>query len=47
MWSFAKETILNNKKVNLDPVLAKILNLPKLDKKLFAEIREDENFYSH
>jgi len=47
MWSFAKQTILNNKKTKLDPVLHKILNLEKLDKNLFAEIRKDEDFYSH
>jgi len=47
MWSFAKETILNNNRVSLDPVLHKILNLESLDRTLFAKVREDEGFYSY
>ena len=37
MWKYAKETLLNNKHVVLDKTLNKILNLDKLDRKLFKE----------
>ncbi|HBY68253.1 MAG TPA: hypothetical protein DEG69_11140 [Flavobacteriaceae bacterium] len=37
MWLLAKQTLLNNNKVHLDPILNKILNLDDLDKKLFEE----------
>jgi hypothetical protein len=37
MWKFAKETLLNNEKVNLDKTLKQILELKKLDRKLFKE----------
>jgi len=47
MWSHAKQTLLGNPTVNLDPVLQKILNLEKLDKDMFKEMIKDENFYSN
>jgi hypothetical protein len=37
MWEYAKSTLRNNKIVNLDPVLAKILELERLDRILFKE----------
>ena len=40
MWQLAKNTLLGNKKVFLDPVLTDILNLERLDKNLFIEKRQ-------
>ena len=37
MWKYAKETILKNDIVSLDPILKQILQLDKLDKKIFRE----------
>ncbi len=37
MWEYAKKTLLDDNVVFLDSVLDKILNLDKLDKKLFQE----------
>lgn len=36
MWKFAKDTLLENKKVVLDAQLSKILQLEKLDKNLYT-----------
>jgi hypothetical protein len=38
MWNYAKETLLKNPIVNLDPVLEVILNLKFLDRNLFNNI---------
>ena len=38
MWKFAKDTLLQNKKVFLDPELKKILGLPSLDKSLYESL---------
>jgi len=35
MWQFAKNSLLDNERVRLDPVLEQILKLKKLDKELF------------
>ena len=37
MWQYAKNTLLNNKKVILDSKLKQILELESLDRKLFKE----------
>ena len=37
MWQYAKDTLRNNPSVKLDSVLEVILNLEKLDKKLFSD----------
>jgi len=37
MWQFAKETLLNNEKVNLDSQLKIILELERLDKSLYEK----------
>jgi len=37
MWQYAKNTLLNNKKVILDGKLKQILELENLDRKLFKE----------
>jgi hypothetical protein len=47
MWTFAKQTLLGHERINLDPVFSKILKLESLDKSLFAEMRKDEDFYTH
>ena len=39
MWEFAKNTLLNNNKVRLDPTLKKILELREFSKKSFIESR--------
>ncbi len=39
MWQFAKRTLLENKRVSLDPELEKILNLPALDKDLYEKAK--------
>lgn len=47
MWQFAKQTLLDNGTIRPDPVLRKILNLNKLDRELFAELKNDESFYTY
>ena len=47
MWLYAKQTLLKHPRVDLDPVLQKILNLERLDKDLFKEMMKNENFYSN
>ena len=37
MWQYAKSTLKNNEKVNLDKTLQKILELESLDKELFEK----------
>ena len=39
MWRFAKETLPNNKRITLDPILSKILNLERLEKDLFEKMK--------
>lgn len=41
MWEFAKETLLNNKKVKLDSYLTKILKLKDLNKKFYDDLVND------
>jgi len=40
MWEYAKKTLTNNPKVELDNMLEKILNLENLDKNLFKSIKK-------
>ena len=39
MWQFAKDTLLLNKKVSLDPELKKILELPELNRNLYEKLK--------
>tara|TARA_B100000900_G_scaffold404301_1_gene412510 strand:- start:509 stop:1246 length:738 start_codon:yes stop_codon:yes gene_type:complete len=39
MWKFAKDTLLLNKKVTLDPELKKILELPELSRSLYEKLK--------
>ena len=39
MWKYAKQTLLNNEKVSLDPVLEKILNLQDFNRESFEKIK--------
>ena len=41
MWNFAKSTLLNNEKVNLDKDLKRILNLKDFSRELFNKSKSN------